>query len=171
MLSPRRPEGYEELLTYWNHYQNRYKYRDKGYDEMLFRAMKAMYYACISFIDFNLGRILAALGDEIDNTLILFTADHGEMLGDYGSVGKRTMLNPAAKVPLIVRPPGVGLGQPTRGCAGQPAGYFPDLRGSRRRGCCRRYQRKAPTCWRWPTTTADAMSFTANIARAPPACT
>ncbi len=105
MLPPRRPEGFEQLLTYWNRRQNRYKYRDKGYDEMLFRAMKAMYYACISFIDFNLGRILAALGDEIDNTLIVFTADHGELLGDYGSVGKRTMLNPAARVPLILRPP------------------------------------------------------------------
>ena len=110
MLPPRRPPGFAQLLTYWNHYQNRYKYRDKGYDEMLFRAMKAMYYACISFIDFNLGRILAALGDDIDNTLILFTADHGEMLGDYGSVGKRTMLNPAVKVPLILRPPGAATG-------------------------------------------------------------
>ena len=111
MLPPRRPEGFEQLLTYWNQRQNRYKYRDKGYDEMLFRAMKAMYYACISFIDFNLGRILAALGDEIDNTLIVFTADHGELLGDYGSVGKRTMLNPAARVPLIVRPPGAAPGR------------------------------------------------------------
>ena len=110
MLPPRRPQGFERLLTYWNHHQNRYKYRDKGYDEMLFRAMKAMYYACISFIDFNLGRILAALGDDIDKTLILYTSDHGEMLGDFGSVGKRAMLNPAVKVPLIVRPPGAGRG-------------------------------------------------------------
>ena len=105
MLPPRRPEGFEQLLTWWNHHQNRYKYRDKGYDEMLIRTMKAMYYACISFIDFNLGRILEALGDEIENTLILYTSDHGEMLGDYGSFGKRTMLNPAAKIPLIMRAP------------------------------------------------------------------
>lgn len=112
MLPPRRPEGYESLLNYWNHYQNRYKYRDKGYDEMLFRAMKAMYYACISFIDFNLGRILEALGADIDNTVIVYTADHGELLGDYGSVGKRSMLNPAAKVPMILHGPGVA--QPGR---------------------------------------------------------
>ena len=105
MLPPRRPPGYEDLLTYWNRFQNRYKYRDKGYDEMLYRAMKAMYYACISFIDFNIGRMLAALGADIDNTLIVYTADHGEMLGDYGSVGKRCMLDPAVKVPLIVKPP------------------------------------------------------------------
>ncbi len=105
MLPPRRPDGFEQLLSWWNRHQNRYKYRDKGYDEMLIRTMKAMYYACISFIDFNLGRILEALGDEIENTLILYTSDHGEMLGDYGSFGKRTMLNPAAKIPLIMRAP------------------------------------------------------------------
>ena len=105
MLPPRRPEGFEQLLSWWNHHQNRYKYRDKGYDEMLVRTMKAMYYACISFIDFNLGRILEALGDEIENTLILYTSDHGEMLGDYGSFGKRAMLNPAAKIPLIMQAP------------------------------------------------------------------
>ena len=111
MPPPQRPEGFEGLLNYWNHDQNRYKYRDKGYDEMLFRAMKAMYYACISFIDFNLGRVLEALGDEIENTLIVFTADHGELLGDYGSVGKRSMLNPAVKVPLLLRGPGIAPNQ------------------------------------------------------------
>lgn len=107
MMSPFRPDGYEQLLTYWNHFQNRYKYRDKGYDEMLFRTIKAMYYACISFIDYNVGRILSALGDKLDNTLIVYTSDHGEMLGDYGSVGKRTMLNPSVKIPMIVKWSGV----------------------------------------------------------------
>lgn len=103
MMPPIRPEGYDNLLTYWNHFQNRYKYRDKGYDEMLFRMIKAMYYASISFIDYNVGRILEALGDAADNTLIVYTSDHGEMLGDYGSVGKRSMLNAAAKIPMIVK--------------------------------------------------------------------
>lgn len=107
MLPPFRPDGFRDLLSYWNHHQNRYKYRDKGYDEMLFRTIKAMYYACISFIDFNLGRILEALGEDINNTIVLYTADHGELLGDYGSVGKRTMLNAAARVPLVLRAPGI----------------------------------------------------------------
>ena len=105
MSAPHRPETFEQLLTYWNHFQNRYKYRGKGYDEMLFRTMKAMYYACISFIDFNVGRILDALGDELRNTLLVYTSDHGEMLGDYGSVGKRTMLNPAVKIPMLLHWP------------------------------------------------------------------
>jgi arylsulfatase len=105
MLPPFHPEGFEALLTYWNHYQNRYKYRDKGYDEMLLRTIRAMYYACISFIDHQVGRILARLEEDIDNTLVIYTSDHGELLGDYGSFGKRSMLNAAARVPLLVRYP------------------------------------------------------------------
>ena len=103
MMPPFRPDGFEDLLTYWNKFQNRYKYRDKGYDEMLFRTIKTLYYASISFIDYNVGRMLEALGDDLENTLIVYTSDHGEMLGDYGSVGKRTMLNPAVKIPLLVK--------------------------------------------------------------------
>lgn len=103
MMPPFRPEDFEQLLTYWNKHQNRYKYRDKGYDELLFRTIKTMYYASISFIDYNVGRMLDALGVDTDNTLIVYTSDHGEMLGDYGSVGKRTMLNPAVKIPMLVK--------------------------------------------------------------------
>ncbi len=105
MAPPFRPEGYENLLTFWNRVQNRYKYRDAGIDDQLMRTMRAAYYAAISFIDYNVGRILAALGDEIDNTLILFSADHGELLGDYGSVGKRSMLDAGARVPMLARYP------------------------------------------------------------------
>jgi len=106
MPRPLRPQNYEQALTFWNHVQNRYKYRNGGFDDQLLRTMRAAYYGCISFIDYNIGRILAALGDAIDNTLILFTADHGEFLGDYGSFGKRAMLDVAARVPLLARWPG-----------------------------------------------------------------
>ncbi len=106
MPFPFRPEGFERLLTYWNRFQNRYKYRDAGSDLNLLRTMRAAYFACISFIDYNLGRILAGLGDEIDHTLIAFTSDHGELLGDYGSFGKRSMLDAAARLPLLLRWPG-----------------------------------------------------------------
>ncbi|NSW51138.1 MAG: sulfatase-like hydrolase/transferase [Anaerolineae bacterium] len=107
MPLPHRPENYQDALCYWNHLQNRYKYRDQGFDNNLLRTMRAAYLATISFVDYNIGRILAALGDEIDNTLILFNADHGEMLGDFGSFGKRCMLEPAAHVPMLARLPGM----------------------------------------------------------------
>jgi len=100
------PEHSDELLCFWNKVQNRYKYHDHGRNELLDRTRIAAYYACISFIDYQIGRLFAALGDEIDDTLILFSADHGELLGDYGSVGKRCMLDAACRVPLLARWPG-----------------------------------------------------------------
>jgi choline-sulfatase len=57
-------------------------------------------------VDYNIGRLLDALGDERDNTLIVFTCDHGEMLGDYGCVGKRCMLEAAVRIPLVLSWPG-----------------------------------------------------------------
>lgn len=105
MPIPFRPQGYENLINYWNKAQNRYKYRDAGFDDLLLRTMKAAYYASISFIDFQIGRILQALGSEMDNTLVVFSSDHGELLGDYGSFGKRSMLDAACRIPLIARYP------------------------------------------------------------------
>lgn len=104
---PRCPLGYEALHTYANRHQNRYKYRDAGYDANLVRAMRAYYYACVSFIDYQVGRIIEALeaSGRLDETLVLFTSDHGEFLGDYGCFGKRSMLDAAARVPMLVRYP------------------------------------------------------------------
>ena len=104
---PYIPPDNDQLLTYWNRLQNRYKYRDQGLDLNLVRIMRAAYYAAISFIDYNVGRILDQLEDEgiLDQTLILFTSDHGEFLGDYSCYGKRSFLDPAARIPLLARYP------------------------------------------------------------------
>jgi arylsulfatase A-like enzyme len=102
---PYTPENGDELLNIWNRIQNRYKWRDNGIDGNLVRTMRAAYMACVSFVDYNVGRVLEELGDELDNTLVVLTSDHGEMLGDYGCVGKRTMLDPSVRVPMLVRWP------------------------------------------------------------------
>ena len=108
MPLPKRPDNCEALQTYMNKYQNRYKYRDNGIDNNLLRVMKAYYYACVSFIDFQIGRMLKALEEtnQLDNTLIIHTSDHGEFLGDYNCFGKRSMLDSAARIPMIARYPG-----------------------------------------------------------------
>lgn len=107
MPLPKVPDQPEAFHTYINKVQNRYKYRDNGIDNNLLRAMKAYYYGCISFIDYQIGRMLAALEERglLDNTLILFTSDHGELLGDYHCFGKRSMLDAAARIPLLLRYP------------------------------------------------------------------
>jgi arylsulfatase A-like enzyme len=107
MPLPKRPPDMENLWIWVNRVQNRYKYRDAGIDDNLVRMIKAYYYATVSFIDYNVGRILSYLEDtgDLDNTLILWTSDHGEYLGDYDCFGKRTFMKSAANVPLIVRYP------------------------------------------------------------------
>lgn len=104
---PHLPAGYEALLTYWNRLQNRYKYRDQGWDLNLIRTLRAAYYACVSFVDYHAGRILQYLHEDgvLENTLVIFTSDHGELLGDFASFGKRSILDAAARVPLIIRYP------------------------------------------------------------------
>lgn len=66
-----------------------------------------MYYASISFVDYNIGKILDYIKEtgEYDNTLILFTSDHGEMLGDYGTFQKMLPYDSASRIPFIARYP------------------------------------------------------------------
>lgn len=73
-------------------------------DTML-RSRRA-YYALITQIDYQLGLLLARLRelDLFDNTHILFTSDHGEMLGDHHMGGKCVPLEGSAHVPYILRP-------------------------------------------------------------------
>jgi arylsulfatase A-like enzyme len=108
MPLPSMPQDHEALLTWINRLQNRYKYRDQGLDQHLLRLMKAYYYACISFVDYQIGRLLTTLErtGQLDRTLIVFTSDHGEFLGDYACFGKRSMHDPSSRVPMLARLPG-----------------------------------------------------------------
>lgn len=109
MPLPFVPRDVQALHTYVNKVQNRYKGIDAGWNSNMLRCMKAYYYACISFVDFQVGRILEALeaAGKLDNTMILFTSDHGEFLGDYECFGKRSFHDASARVPLLVSLPGV----------------------------------------------------------------
>ena len=71
------------------------------------RLMRAAYYGLMSEIDDNLGRIIAYLkaSGQYDNTLIVFTSDHGEQLGDHHLLGKIGYFDDAFRIPLIVRDP------------------------------------------------------------------
>jgi choline-sulfatase len=76
-------------------------------DEQL-RTVRHAYYAAISYLDERIGEVLDAIaqsGFEQD-TVVVFTADHGEFLGERGLWYKMSFLEPSARVPLIVRVPG-----------------------------------------------------------------
>jgi arylsulfatase A-like enzyme len=78
------------------------------YSEEELQEVKAAYYAMVSLVDDEVGRILAALEAEglADNTIVVFTSDHGEMLGDHQLMLKGPMMyDCAVRVPLLIRWP------------------------------------------------------------------
>lgn len=78
-------------------------------DEFDAKAIQARYYAMIELIDWAVGQILTSLerSGQRENTLIIFTSDHGEMLGDHGLLLKGCRFYEGlVRVPLIVSWPG-----------------------------------------------------------------
>lgn len=72
------------------------------------REMKAAYYATIEHIDFEVGKLLEYLEktNQRENTLILFHADHGELLGDHGLYRKGSFFyEPSVRIPFIASMP------------------------------------------------------------------
>jgi arylsulfatase A-like enzyme len=74
------------------------------------RELKHAYYACVSYIDAQIGKILDELKkQELDkNTIVLLWSDHGWHLGEHGIFGKMTNFEVATNSPLILKAPGVG---------------------------------------------------------------
>ncbi|MFC1715253.1 sulfatase [Candidatus Poribacteria bacterium] len=73
------------------------------------RRIRALYYAKVTHADHCVGRVLREL-DSLglsENTIVIFTSDHGDMLGDHGLSQKNVPYEPSAHVPFIVRWPGV----------------------------------------------------------------
>ncbi len=71
------------------------------------KKIRAHYAGLVKQIDEKVGDILNALEDtgQIDNTIIIFSSDHGDYLGDHGLTGKGTFYEGSIKVPLLVRLP------------------------------------------------------------------
>jgi uncharacterized sulfatase len=80
-----------------------------GVSEQGQRESIRAYYASITFLDANVGRILDAL-DRLrltDNTIVVFLSDHGYQLGEQGQWMKQTLFERSARAPMIVAGPGI----------------------------------------------------------------
>jgi uncharacterized sulfatase len=74
----------------------------------------AKYYAAITTLDDRVGKLLAVLVEKNvrDDTIVVFTSDHGRHLGEHGGIyDKRTLFENSARVPLIVAAPGRKSGE------------------------------------------------------------
>lgn len=76
------------------------------------RRARAAYYGMIAELDEYVGRIRTALAEsgELEDTIFIYTSDHGEMLGEHGLWYKNCLYEDAARVPLVVSGPGIPAG-------------------------------------------------------------
>lgn len=76
-------------------------------DPAISRALRSIYLGLITEVDFQVGRLIDFLieTDQYQSTMIVITADHGEMLGDHHLWGKQTVYDKAIHIPLIIRDP------------------------------------------------------------------
>ena len=126
----------------------------------------AHYFAMIEFVDAQVGRIMSALDRNglKDDTVVLFTADHGEALGDHGMWGKGPYhYDSVIRVPLLLRwpgnfSPGLAIDAPTSlvnlaptvlDAAGLPIpeGAVPSARGAQQPAAVARVQPRATGVW------------------------
>ncbi len=72
-----------------------------------YQVARAHYYGQITFQDEQIGRVLDYLEtqSELDNTVVVYTADHGDLLGDFGFFAKCCFYNGSAKIPYLIRWP------------------------------------------------------------------
>lgn len=126
---PTIPEGYLETIpkparaTITRKSQNNNLPR-----ELALQAIQA-YYASITFADAQVGKILDSLEETglADNTIVVFTSDHGYHMGEHDHYQKTTLFENATHVPLIIAGPGVEeVGKSSRSLA-EMVDFYPTL--------------------------------------------
>ncbi len=126
---PRLPDGYLETLPKPARQSITRKKEQVNLSDDLARQAIQAYYASITFADAQIGRILDAL-DRLeldDNTIVLFTSDHGYHMGEHGHWQKTTLFENAAHVPLIISAPGMQTAGQSTTCAAEMIDFYPTL--------------------------------------------
>ena len=93
---------------YYHYGQDKCELTDQDY-----RNARRGYYGMITHIDALFGRVISALSDSgyKDNTVVIFSSDHGDMIGERGMWFKKTLFDPAIQVPLIIHHPDYPAGR------------------------------------------------------------
>ena len=126
---PSVPEGYLKTLPQpARRSLTRKKDQVNLRDDLARQAIQA-YYASITFADAQVGRVLEALEklELDDNTIVLFTSDHGYHMGEHGYWQKTTLFENAARVPLIIAAPGMKRAGKNTAAPAEMVDFYPTL--------------------------------------------
>ncbi len=126
---PTAPAGYLDTLPNPARQTLTRKKDQQNLSDQLARQAMQAYYASITFADAQVGRILDVLestGLE-DNTIIVFTSDHGYHMGEHGHWQKTTLFENAARVPLIIATPNAANAGQTTAALAEMVDFFPTL--------------------------------------------
>ena len=104
---PDIPAGFLDSLPL-NYKHLRVGFHVENVPDEIVRKGRELYYGLTQWVDEQIGQVLSGLtaGETAEDTVVIYTADHGENMGEHGMWWKNCMYNQAARVPLIVAWPG-----------------------------------------------------------------
>jgi len=126
---PDVPDGYEQTIPKPAVRSIRRKANQVNLAKNLAKQAIQAYYASITFADAQIGRILDALDRTglSENTIVLFTSDHGYHMGEHGHWQKTTLFENADRVPLILAGPGIQEKGATTDALTEMVDFYPTL--------------------------------------------
>jgi iduronate 2-sulfatase len=119
-------EGENTIAPPWAYWTNPPNW---GLSEQKLREALQAYYASISFVDANVGKLLDAL-DRLglaENTIVLFWSDHGYGNGEHGQWMKQTVFEASTRIPLLIAGPGVAAKGKTSPRTVEMLDFYPTL--------------------------------------------
>jgi arylsulfatase A-like enzyme len=98
---------------------NASRFRENGFGGLPLRSaadwrrLRARYYGLVSLVDRAVGEIVQALdaSGQADNTIVVYTSDHGDMMGDHACLTKGVTYEEAVRIPLLIRVPWLAQAQ------------------------------------------------------------
>ncbi len=129
IVVPSVPNGYLDTLPMpARNSVTRKKEQLKLANDLARQAIQA-YYASISFVDAQVGRVVDAVErlELANDTVIIFTSDHGYHMGEHGHWQKTTLFENAARVPLIISSPGMKTAGESTSCPAEMLDFYPTL--------------------------------------------
>lgn len=128
IIVPAIPDGYLDTIPPPARKSLQRRKEQNNLDPKLARSAIQAYYASISFADAQLGRILDRLEASglADNTIVVFTSDHGYHMGEHGHYQKTTLFENATRVPLVMAGPGIAQGADSKSMA-EMVDFYPTL--------------------------------------------